>query len=105
MSLTFPFSPASLAELADYLVRKGCPFREAHETVGRLVLRAIELNVELNDLPIEELKAFAPLIEDDVFASLSLAQTLASKAQTGGTAPARVTEALAAARGSLESRL
>jgi argininosuccinate lyase len=92
-------------ELADYLVRKGFPFREAHETVGRIVLRAIERNVELNDLPIDELRAFSPLIEDDVFAALSLEQTLASKSQTGGTAPARVTEALAAARKSLESRL
>jgi argininosuccinate lyase len=92
-------------ELADYLVRKGLPFREAHETVGRIVLHAIERNAELNDLPLEELKAFAPLIALDVFAALSLAQTLASKSQIGGTAPVRVAEALTAARRSLESRL
>jgi argininosuccinate lyase len=88
-------------ELADYLARKGMPFRDAHETAGRVVLHASERRVELNDLALVDLKAFSPLIEQDVFQSLSLEQTLASKAQTGGTAPERVAEALAAARARL----
>jgi argininosuccinate lyase len=85
-------------ELADYLVRKGVPFREAHETVGRIVVRAIAAGVELGELSLEELRSFANEIQDDVFTSLSLEKTLASKSIAGGTAPERVAEALQAAR-------
>jgi argininosuccinate lyase len=85
-------------ELADYLARKGMPFREAHDTVGRAVMLAIDRGVELNDLPLNDLKAFSVLIEQDVFAALSLARTLATKAQSGGTAPERVAEELVSAR-------
>jgi argininosuccinate lyase len=88
-------------ELADYLVRKGMPFREAHETVGHIVMFAIERGVELNELSLEDLKSFAPAIDQDVFEALSLERTLATKGQVGGTAPARVSEALAAARATL----
>lgn len=88
-------------ELAHYLVRKGTPFREAHEIVGRLVVQALESGIELHYLPLEKLKAAAPAIENDVFQSLSLESTLASKALPGGTAPERVKEALKAARGRL----
>jgi argininosuccinate lyase len=88
-------------ELADYLVRRGMPFREAHETAGRTVVHSIERGVELNDLSLEDLKTFSPLIEPDVFTSLSLKRTLESKSQTGGTAPRQVAEALANARSSL----
>jgi len=89
---------SNATELADYLARKGMPFREAHETVGRIVMRAIERGVEVNDLPLVELRTFSDLIEDDVFEALSLEETLARKAVTGGTAPAQVKEALSAAR-------
>jgi argininosuccinate lyase len=88
-------------ELADYLVRKGTPFREAHETVGKVVVRAIESGVELSDLSLDELRSFSNRIESDVFESLTLEQTLATKSRTGGTAPERVAEALAYARASL----
>lgn len=88
-------------ELADYLVGKGVAFREAHDTVGRAVLRAIDRGVELIELSLDDLKTFSPLIEADVFASLSLARTLETKSATGGTSPIRVAEALAAARGEL----
>ncbi len=88
-------------ELADYLARKGTPFRQAHDTVGRIVLHAIERGVELDALPLEEMRAFSAFIEEDVYEALSLDKTLATKAQTGGTAPARVAEALRAARSSL----
>lgn len=85
-------------ELADYLVRKGMPFREAHETVGRIVVRAIERGVELQELSLEELQSCSALVDTDVFAALYLDQTLGSKSQVGGTSPERVQEALAAAR-------
>lgn len=85
-------------ELADYLVRKGMPFREAHETVGRIVMHAISRGVELNALPLDEMKSISTLIDQDVFDSLSLERTLNSKSQLGGTAPDRVAIALKTAR-------
>jgi argininosuccinate lyase len=88
-------------ELADYLVRKGLPFREAHETVGRIVVKAIERSVELGELSLEELRSFSDTIGDDVFDSLTLEKTLASKSVIGGTAPDRVAAALRLARASL----
>lgn len=88
-------------ELADYLVRKGMPFREAHDVVGRIVLHAIESGIELEELTLEELRRFSSIIEDDVYEALSLEQTLATKAETGGTSPERVSEALAEARARL----
>jgi argininosuccinate lyase len=89
-------------ELADYLVRKGMAFRDAHETVGKIVNRAIDLNQELDQLSLTELQAFSPLIAEDVHIALSLDQTLRSKSQTGGTAPESVSTALAQARESLK---
>ncbi len=88
-------------ELADYLARRGMPFREAHDAVGRVVLRAVERGVELHELTLYELRSFSPLVEADVYKALSLEQTLLTKSQTGGTSPAQVTGALAAARASL----
>jgi argininosuccinate lyase len=88
-------------ELADYLVRQGMPFREAHEVVGRIVLRAIENGVELNDLSLDEMKTFSPSVDRDVFEALSLEQTLATKSRVGGTAPDCVAEELTAARARL----
>ena len=91
-------------ELADYLVRKGMPFREAHEVAGRIVVQAIDRGVELQDLALEELRATSPLIDQDVFGALDMEQTLNTKLQSGGTARERVGQALAAARESLKSR-
>ncbi|HEU4797142.1 MAG TPA: argininosuccinate lyase, partial [Pyrinomonadaceae bacterium] len=78
-------------ELADYLVRKGTPFREAHETVGKIVMRAIESGKELEELNLSE---FSELIGEDVYEVLSLERTLGSKSQIGGTARAMVYAAL-----------
>jgi len=89
-------------ELADYLVRKGIPFREAHETVGQIVMRAIGRGVELQELSLDELRLISSSIDDDVFEALSLEKTLETKSQIGGTSPARVSEALVAARKSLD---
>jgi argininosuccinate lyase len=88
-------------ELADYLVRKGMPFREAHEVVGKIVMRAIESGQELDQLSLAQLSEFSTLFSEDVHIALSLQQTLSSKSQTGGTAPEAVASALAAARRSL----
>jgi argininosuccinate lyase len=85
-------------ELADYLVGKGVPFREAHETVGKVVMRAIELKRELQELSLEQLREFSKLIDDDVYQALSLERTLNSKAQMGGTAYEVVRTALLKAR-------
>jgi argininosuccinate lyase len=85
-------------ELADYLVRKGVPFREAHETVGKIVMRAIELKCELQEMPLDQLREFSTLIENDIYEALSLDRTLNSKSQIGGTARNMVDEALRAAR-------
>ncbi|HVF47023.1 MAG TPA: argininosuccinate lyase [Pyrinomonadaceae bacterium] len=91
-------------ELADYLVKKGVPFRTAHETVGRAVLNAIGKGKELHELDIEELRSVSPVIDVDVVDSLSLDATLAAKNQTGGTSPERVAEALAAAKVYLDNK-
>ncbi|MBK9528078.1 MAG: argininosuccinate lyase [Acidobacteria bacterium] len=85
-------------ELADYLVKKGVPFRTAHEAVGRAVLFAIDEGKELNELSVNELKQFAAEIGDDVADALSLDATLAAKSAIGGTSPVRVIEALKTAR-------
>jgi argininosuccinate lyase len=85
-------------ELADYLVRKGLPFRVAHEAAGKLVLEALGQGVELEDLPLETFQRLEPGVEKDVFTALSLESTLASKGALGGTAPAQVKEALKKAR-------
>jgi argininosuccinate lyase len=88
-------------ELADYLVRKGMPFREAHETVGRVVMRAIELETQIEEMSLEELQKFSSVIDKDVYDALSLEQTLRSKSQIGGTGRAMVSEALVRARKSV----
>jgi len=85
-------------ELADYLVRKGMPFREAHETVGKIVMRAIELKKELNQVELSELRKFSALIDGGVYEALSLERTLSSKSQIGGTAREVVEKALQEAR-------
>ncbi|HZE68073.1 MAG TPA: argininosuccinate lyase [Pyrinomonadaceae bacterium] len=85
-------------DLADYLVRKGIPFREAHETVGRIVLHAIDLGVELQELSLPELQKFSSLIDASVFEALSLEQTLATKSQAGGTGRRQVAAAIEIAR-------
>jgi argininosuccinate lyase len=88
-------------ELADYLVRKGMPFREAHETVGKIVMNAIEKGVELDELALADFQAHSALINEDVYDSLSLNKTLSSKSAIGGTSPEAVRLALSEARRTL----
>jgi argininosuccinate lyase len=85
-------------ELADYLVKKGVPFRTAHETVGKAVLFGIEQGKELEELPLESLQGFSPEIHDDVFQALSSDSALAAKNVIGGTSAERVGKALEEAR-------
>jgi argininosuccinate lyase len=95
------FSAAT--DLADYLVRAGVPFRDAHHTAGQLTRRALELGVPLHRLTLEQFRAIEARIGPDIFASLTLEATLARRDVHGGTAPARVAQALAAARAQLDA--
>ena len=89
---------ATATDLADYLVKKGLPFRDAHEAVA-LALRAAEAKgCDLADLPLAELKKFSPLIGDDAPAVLGVEGSLASRNHVGGTAPEQVRAAIARAR-------
>ncbi|MBY0340775.1 MAG: argininosuccinate lyase [Rhodocyclaceae bacterium] len=89
---------ATATDLADYLVKKGLPFRDAHEAVARAV-RAAELKgCDVSDLSLAELQAFSPLVADDVFAVLTVEGSLASRNHIGGTAPAQVRAAIARRR-------
>ncbi len=85
-------------ELADYLSKKGVSFRSAHEIAGKIVLRAIEAKVELNNLDLGDMQKYSPVIEADIFIALSLQQTLKTKNITGGTAPEQVEKALQKAK-------
>ncbi|HCA27042.1 MAG TPA: argininosuccinate lyase [Betaproteobacteria bacterium] len=89
---------ATATDLADYLVKKGMPFRDAHEVVARAVRFGEEQERDLSVLTLDELRAFSPLIGDDVFAVLSLDGSLASRDHIGGAAPAQVRQAAARLR-------
>ncbi len=82
------FSTAT--DLADYLVRKGMPFRDAHEVVGKSVAYGIETGKDLSDMSLDELKVFSDIIEQDVFAVLTLEGSVAARNHRGGTAPEQV---------------
>jgi argininosuccinate lyase len=92
---------ANSTELADYLVERGIPFRDAHEVAGKLVREALGKGCALEDLPIETFKKHHALIEKDVYACLKLEAVLARRDVPGGTAPGRVKAALAEWRGKL----
>jgi len=85
---------ATATDLADYLVRKGVPFRDAHEVVGKAVGECLAEGVSLVDLPLERLKQHHPAIESDIFEVLSLDGSVGARKHFGGTAPARVREAV-----------
>jgi argininosuccinate lyase len=89
---------ATATDLADYLVKKGMPFREAHEVVAQTVRYAESRERALADLTLEELHQFSDLIGEDVFDALTLEGSLASRSHIGGTAPARVKAAIVKAR-------
>ncbi len=82
-------------EAADYLSRKGMPFRDAHRLVGQMVAKGIASHKGLEDFSLEELQQFSPLFGTDIFNHLTLEGALRSRNVLGGTAPAQVKEALA----------
>ena len=92
---------ATATDLADYLVKKGLPFRDAHEAVARAVRAAEAAGVDLADLTLAELQAFSALIGEDVFDVLTVEGSLAARNHVGGTAPAQVRAAIARARATL----
>jgi argininosuccinate lyase len=89
------FSTAT--DVADYLVRKGLPFRQAHEIVGKLVRHCLEKGLQFSDLSLEDLKRFSPLFEEDVRA-IDVMASVQARDVAGGTAPSRVMEAIAEGR-------
>ncbi len=92
---------ATATDLADYLVKKGLPFRDAHETVAHAVKTAIAEGVDLSQLPLATLQQFNPAIGDDVFGVLSLRGSLEARSTLGGTAPVQVTAQIARHRARL----
>jgi argininosuccinate lyase len=89
---------ATATDLADYLVKKGTPFRDAHEVVALAVRHAVDKGCDLSDLPLAELQKFSPQIAEDVYQVLTLEGSLASRNHIGGTAPAQVKQAISRAR-------
>jgi argininosuccinate lyase len=81
-------------DLADYLVRKGMPFRQAHEIVGRAVLRATELGCGLQDMPLAEYRKLSQQINRDVFQAISLESSVGRRRSHGGTAPGNLDKRL-----------
>ena len=92
---------ATATDLADYLVKKGLPFRDAHEAVARAVRYAESQNCDLADLPLVELQSYSTLVDQDVFTVLSLEGSLNSRSHIGGTAPEAVRAAILRARAAL----
>ena len=95
---------ATATDLADYLVRKGMPFRDAHEVVGKAVAEGVATRTDLADMPLATLRGFSATIEADVFEVLSLEGSVSARDHIGGTAPRRVAQAAVAARTRLGAR-
>ncbi len=93
---------ATATDLADYLVRKGMAFRDAHEVVGQAVRLGIESKRDLADISLAELQQFSDQIGDDVFAILTLEGSVAARKHIGGTAPETVRKAIQSARASMQ---
>ncbi|MGK2941075.1 MAG: argininosuccinate lyase [Immundisolibacter sp.] len=94
---------ATATDLADYLVRHGLPFRDAHEVVGQAVRRGVETGRDLAAFTLDELRSFSPLIGEDVFAVLTLEGSVNARDHLGGTAPRQVRAAAARARARLDN--
>ena len=89
---------ATATDFADYLVRKGVTFRDAHEAVARAVRFAEKSGLGLEQLPLEEMRRFSPKVERDIYRVLTLEGSVASRSHVGGTAPAQVRAAIKRAR-------
>jgi argininosuccinate lyase len=93
---------ATATDLADYLVKKGLPFRDAHEAVAHAVKLCVDRGCNLEDLSLAEMQAFSPLIADDIYQVLTLEGSVAARNHVGGTAPEQVRAAVARVRRQLE---
>ena len=91
-------------DLADYLVEKNMPFRQAHEVVGKIVAHAESKDVQIFELDLSELKKFSKIIEQDVAGYLNPEKTVLSRRQTGGTSPSQVRKEINIARRDLSKR-
>ncbi len=85
-------------DLADYLVQRDVPFREAHEIVGRAVAYCLEHNKSLDELSLEELRDFSSYIDEDVYEAIAVDRCVAARSVIGGPAPEAVQKAIQAAR-------
>jgi argininosuccinate lyase len=90
-------------DIADYLVKKGMPFREAHSVVGKMVGYCVKENKEFNSLKMAELKEFSDLFEDDIFAYFNWEQALKNRDVYGGTGPTSIERQLKQAKEFLDS--
>ncbi|MCL0082788.1 argininosuccinate lyase, partial [Dehalococcoidia bacterium] len=88
-------------DLADYLVKKGAPFREAHSIVGKLVRHALSQEKSLQELPLADYQSLSPLFGEDVY-SITVESSLDARDAPGGTAPRQVARALKRARERLQ---
>ena len=95
---------ATATDLADYLVRRGLAFRDAHEVVGKVVQLAESVQRELDALSLDELRGVCRLIDEDVFEVLTLEGSVCSRDHVGGTSPEQVRQAVAEARQVLAER-
>jgi argininosuccinate lyase len=92
---------ATATDLADWLVKRGLPFRDAHEAVARAVRLAEQKKCDVSDLTLDELKSFSPLVDESVFAVLTVEGSLSARNHIGGTAPEQVRAAIVRARARL----
>ncbi|MBQ3033413.1 MAG: argininosuccinate lyase [Deferribacterales bacterium] len=96
---------STATDLADYLVRKGLPFRQAHHVVGKTVAYAIEQNKRLDELSIDELRKFSPMIGDDIFKFITLESSVNNRNSYGGTSAESVMTQIKLAQGFLNENL
>jgi len=94
---------ATATDLADYLVKKGLPFRDAHEAVAHAVKTCVEKGCDLSDMSLAELQTYSGLIGEDIFEVLTLEGSVAARDHIGGTAPNQVRAAIIRARQKLTS--
>ncbi len=92
---------STATDLADYLVKKGLPFRDAHEVVGKTVAFAISSGQDISELSLSDLQTFSKLIEEDIFDSISLEGSLSARNHIGGTSKAQIIKAIKIAKNSL----
>mgnify|MGYP001546550740 FL=1 len=93
---------ATATDLADYLVRKGIPFRDSHEVVGKAVRFGVDNNMDLSEMSLEQLQQFSDKIEEDIFEVLTLEGSVNARNHTGGTSPTQVLRQVAVAQQRLD---